>query len=268
VSESFVTGVEASLALYAANAVVMTTLQKALSTAVLMVLCGALIYETRKASALTAKVQNLEREQVLLTEQNETLARQRDEALNKFAALRDRKEAPAGNMSELLRLRGEVSRLRSSEKEAALEKAGQARRGTPLPTWQPNRAANVGRGRPEDALQTYIWSGMTTNSGDLAACVVADENDPPDKRSVQKIIDNPQEQIFKGLTQLTQLSQTPVSANEVLLEFTGRPGPDLEVTRTMMLRNVNGEWRLVLFNQRDADGKITHVAPWVPLSRQ
>jgi hypothetical protein len=268
VSVAFGTGAATSSTYGTTSTMVMKTPQKALTIVVLIILGGALIYETRKASALTAKVQNLEREQVLLTEQNETLARQRDEALNKFAALRDQKEAPAGNMSELLRLRGEVSRLRSSEKEAALEKAGRARRGTPLPTWQPDRAANVGRGRPEDALQTYIWSGMTTNSGELAACVVADENDPPDKRSVQRIIDNPQEQVFKGLTQLTQLSQTPVSANEVLLEFTGRPGPDLEVTRTMMLRNVNGEWRLVLFNQRDADGKITHVAPWAPLSRQ
>jgi hypothetical protein len=243
-------------------------MQKALSTVVLLALGGALIYQARKVSAFTATVHRLEREQVLLTEQNEALARQRDEALNKFAALRDQSEAPVGNMSELLRLRGEVSRLRSSEKEIAREAARQARRGTALPTWKPDRAANVGRGRPVDALQTYIWSGMTTNPAELAACVVGDQNDPPDARSIQKIIDNPQGQVFKGLTQLTQLSQTSLSASEVLLEFTGRPGPDLEVTRTVMLRNINGEWRLVLFNQRDSDGRITHVSPWVPLSRQ
>ena len=72
---------------------------------------------------------------------------------------------------------------------------------------------------------------------------------------------------LKGLVEMRRLSQTPISADEVLLEFTGRPVPDLEVTRAVMLRNMNGEWRLVLFNQLDADGKITEVAPWVSLAR-
>ena len=243
----------------------MTALQKALSAVILISLGGALIYEVQRNSALTAKVESLNREQALLTEQNEALARERDEALNKFAALRDQKEAPAGNRSEILRLRGEVSRL-SSEK-VAMEIARQARPGRTLPAWEPDHATNVGRGKPDNALQTYIWSCMTTNSGELAASLVADDNDPPDKGSIQKFIDHPQEQVFKALTELTQLSQTSVSADEVVLEFTGRPTPEMEITRSMKLRNVNGEWRLVLFNQRGADGNITHVAPWVPLSR-
>ena len=245
----------------------MTTLQKALSIVVLIVLGGALIYEARKSSALTAQVQGLHREQALLAEQNENLTRQRDEALNDLGTLRDYLGLLRRNTDEVPKLRGEVTRLRSLEKETALQTAG-THAASPVTVWQPNKAMNVGRGRPEDALQTYIWSGMTTNSGELALCVVANQNDPPDEHSVQKIIDNPQEQMFKLLLQINRLSQTPISANEVLLEFAGRPAPDLEVTRAVTLRKIGNEWRLVLFNQRDEDGKITHVAPWVPLNMQ
>ena len=245
----------------------MTTLQKVLSTVAFIVLGGALIHEARKASALAVQVQGLQREQVLLAEQNESLTCQRDEASNNFGTLRNYVGLLQRNTAEVPKLRGEVTRLRSLQKDTALQTAG-TKAASPVPVWQPNNAINVGRGRPEDALQTYVWSGMTTNSSQLALCVVANPDDPPDERSVQKIIDNPQEQIFKALLQINQLSQTPVSANEVLLEFTGRPVPDLEVTRAVTLRKIGDEWRLVLFNQRDADGKITHVAPWVPLSTQ
>jgi hypothetical protein len=245
----------------------MRTLQKALTIVVLIILGGALIYETRRASALTAQVQSLHREQALLAQQNENLTRQRDEALNDLGTLRDYVGLLRRNTAEVPKLRGEVTRLRSLQKETTL-RTTRPQVASPAAVWEPNSAMNVGRARPEDALQTYIWSGMTTNSSELALCVVANQNDPPDERSIQKIIDNPQEQIFKALLQMNRLSQTPVSPNEVLLEFTGRPVPDLEVTRAVALRKIGDEWRLVLFNQRDADGKITHVAPWVPLSTQ
>ena len=260
-------GPATSSAFDATSTIVMTTLQKALSIVVLIVIGGALIYEARKASALTAQVQGLHREQALLSEQNEKLTRQRDEALNDLGTLRDYVGLLRRNTDEVPKLRGEVTRLRSLQKETALQTAG-THAASPVAVWKSNSAMNVGRGRPEDALQTYIWSGMTTNSSELALCVVANQNDPPDERSIQKIIDNPQEQIFKVLLQMNRLSQTPVSANEVLLEFTGRPDSDLEVTRAVTLRKIGDEWRLVLFNQRDEDGKITHVAPWVPLNMQ
>jgi hypothetical protein len=242
-------------------------MQKTLSIAVLILLGGALIYEARKASALNSQVEGLHREQALLAEQNENLTRQRDEALNNLATFREYVGVLRRNTAEVPKLRGEVTRLRSLQKESALQTAG-TQAASPVAVWEPNNAMNVGRGRPEDALQTYIWSGMTTNPSELALCVVANQNDPPDERSIQKIIANPQEQVFKALLQINRLSQTPVSANEVLLEFTGRPAPDLEITRAVTLRKIGDEWRLVLFNQRDADGKTTHVAPWAPLGTQ
>ena len=162
--------------------------------------------------------------------------------------------------AEVPRLRAEVTRLRSLPKDAAaLQNAG-TQPASPLSVWEANKAMNVGRGTPQDTLQTYIWSAMTTNSTELARCLVADEIDPPDERSLQKIINNPHEQVFKALLQINRLSQKSVSPNEVLLEYSGRALPELEISRIVTLRKVNDEWRLVLFNQRDTDGKITHVA--------
>jgi hypothetical protein len=247
----------------------MTALQKALSIVALTLLGGALIHEARKASALATQVQGLHCERALLAEQNANLTRQRDEALNNLGALRDQFERLRRDTTELPTLRGEVARLRSLQKDAAAQQSTTAQPASPVAVWEPNKAMNVGRGRPEDALQTYIWSGMTTNSSELALCFVADENDPPDERSIQKIIDNPQGQIFKALLQINRISQQAVSPNEVLLEYTGGALPDLEISRTVTLRKFSDEWRLVLFNQRDADGKITHVAPGVqPLPSQ
>jgi hypothetical protein len=245
----------------------MTTLQKTLSIGILIVLGGAFIYEARKASAQAAQIQSLRQEQTVLVEENKNLTRQRDEALKELATLRDYVGVLRSETAEVPRLRGEVSRLRSLSKEAVLERTQQPQAASALPVWEPNNATNVGRSNPGDALQTYIWSGMTTNSSEFALCVVPDENDPPDTQSTRKIIDNPQGQIFKGLLEIRRLSQTPISANEVLLEFTGRSTPDLEVTRAVTLRKIDGWWRLVLFNQRNDNGEITHVAPWVSLGR-
>jgi hypothetical protein len=244
------------------------TLRRALGIGILMMLSGALVYEARKISVLAAQIQDLRHDQTVLSEQNENSTRERDAALKKLAIVRDYVGVLQNQTAEVPRLRGEVSRLRSLRNEAELsERAQNVRAASALPAWEPNHATNVGRGSPQDALQTYIWSGMNTNSSELALCVIPDEKDPPDASSIQKIVNNPREQIFKGLLEMRQLSQTPISANEVLLEFTGRPGPDLEITRAVTLRKIDDDWRLVLFNQRDADGKITHVAPWVLLSR-
>jgi hypothetical protein len=244
----------------------MTALQKALMIGILIVLGGAFIYEARKASGLATENQGLRRERTVLVEEEEGLTRQRDEALKEVASLRDYVGMLGRETAEVPKLRGEVSRLRSLNKEAVLERAQKPQAASALPVWESNNAMNVGRAKPGDALQTYIWSGMTTNSSEFALCVVADEKDPPAPQSIRKIIDNPQEQIFKGLIEMKRLSQTPISANEVLLEFTGHPAPDLDITRAVTLRKIDGEWRLVLFNQRDDDGKITHVAPWVSLT--
>lgn len=245
----------------------MTTLQKTLSIGILIVLGGAIVYEVRKASAQAAQILGLRQEQTVLLEENKNLTRERDKALKELTTLRDYVGVLRSATAEVPKLRGEISRLRSLSKEAVLERMQQPQAASALPVWESNNATNVGRSTPGDALQTYIWSGMTTNSSELALCVVPDENDPPDAPSTRKIIDNPHGQIFKGLLDIRRLSQTPTSANEVILEFTGRSTSDLEVTRAVTLRKIDGEWRLVLFNQRNDNGEVTHVAPWVSLGR-
>src|SRR6185437_3281607 len=67
------------------------------------------------------------------------------------------------NETELLKLRGEVTRLRPLQADVvALQKRLQESP-TGLPTWKTNELANVGRADPLSALQTYIFSAQQTN---------------------------------------------------------------------------------------------------------
>ncbi|MCI0541414.1 MAG: sigma-70 family RNA polymerase sigma factor [Verrucomicrobiales bacterium] len=99
----------------AAKTIAMTTLQKTLIAAALVATVGTGIYEARQASTMRTQVQTLQQQQVLLAEQIERLTRERDNAIGQLATLRDDSKRVNGNTAELLKLRGEVSRLRSQE---------------------------------------------------------------------------------------------------------------------------------------------------------
>ena len=92
--------------------IAMTTIQKTVTTAAILVTAGAGIYEAHEASTLQTQVQALQQQQAPLTEQIQQLQRERDEAKNGLATLADAIVKVKGNSSELLKLRGEVSRLR------------------------------------------------------------------------------------------------------------------------------------------------------------
>jgi chromosome segregation ATPase len=101
----------------------MTTLQKTIIGATLAAAIGTGIYEARQAAALRAQVQTLQQQHAPLTEQNQQLRRQRDEATSKLAALRQDNEQLRRDATELANLRGEVARLRSDSRELAQLKA-------------------------------------------------------------------------------------------------------------------------------------------------
>jgi FtsZ-binding cell division protein ZapB len=238
----------------------MTALQKAISTVTLIAFGGALIHEVRKVSTLISQVQDLQHDEILLREENENLARQRDEALNQLAALRERIDLINRDRAEISKLRGEVARLRSLQQDAAARPTAATEQASPVDAWEPNKAMNVGRATPQDALQTLVWTGMTTNSSELARCVVADANDPPDEGSIQNFIANPEWQGFQDFFQIQVRSQKLVSPNEVLLDIAAGVQPDAEFSRTVTLRKVNDEWKFVLFNKLNGDGTATDVA--------
>ena len=100
----------------ATKTIAMTTLQKTIITATVAALAGVGIYEARQATNARAEVQTLQQQ----VEQNQQLQKERDDATNRLALMAEEimrlKSNP--NQSELLKLRGEVTRLRAVVNES------------------------------------------------------------------------------------------------------------------------------------------------------
>ncbi|MEI2725815.1 MAG: hypothetical protein V9H26_20560 [Verrucomicrobiota bacterium] len=159
----------------AIKTIAMTTLQKSVITAALAVAVGAGIYEARQASQLRDENQTLQQQQAPLASQVEQLQRSYNDATNRLASLRDDNERLNRNTAELLKLRGEVSRLRRELQESAQTKAAVAVQRSP-PIWQPfdlsqfpdsrtevrySTASDVGTATPAALLQTWLWALRT-----------------------------------------------------------------------------------------------------------
>ncbi len=98
----------------ATKTIAMTTLQKSIVAATIAVLTGAGIYEARQAAQLRDQVQTLEQRQTPLAGQIRRLQHERDNAAKRLASLADDLATAKRNNAELLRLRGEIARMRSS----------------------------------------------------------------------------------------------------------------------------------------------------------
>jgi RNA polymerase sigma factor (sigma-70 family) len=110
--------IHTSTAIAATKAIAMTTLQKTLVTAAFIAAVGTGIYEARQAARLRGKVQTLQQQQTPLTKQIQELQHERDVATRWFSTLADEIGKIKNNSSELLRLRGELTRLRTEDRES------------------------------------------------------------------------------------------------------------------------------------------------------
>jgi RNA polymerase sigma factor (sigma-70 family) len=109
------TALSTSGAIAITKTIAMTTLQKTIITAIASVAVVAGLYEARQISKLRAKVQTLQSQQAQQTEisnQLEDLRRERDRATNALAAAKAESAELNKNPYEVLKLRGEVGRLR------------------------------------------------------------------------------------------------------------------------------------------------------------
>jgi hypothetical protein len=113
------TAITTTAALATTKAIAMTTLQKTTVAAIVIVLTGAGIYETRRAADATGEAQALLQNQRPLTEQIQQLQRDRDETTRQLALLRQQNESLNRDTAELLRLRSEVGRLRDESRQLA-----------------------------------------------------------------------------------------------------------------------------------------------------
>jgi RNA polymerase sigma factor (sigma-70 family) len=96
------------------KALAMTTLQKALIVATLAAAVGTGLYEAQRASALQEQMQTLQRQPAPTAGQNDPLRRQFEEANRQLAALQAENERLRRDAADVVRLRGDVERLRDS----------------------------------------------------------------------------------------------------------------------------------------------------------
>jgi RNA polymerase sigma factor (sigma-70 family) len=106
----------------AAHVIVMTTLQKTLIGAMLVVATGTGVYEAYQSSILRHQVRALQQQAAPLMEQIAQLQRERDEAKSRLTALSDEIATLNTNAVELVKLRRQVTELRSAN--AASDRAG------------------------------------------------------------------------------------------------------------------------------------------------
>ncbi len=108
----------------ATKAIAMTSMHKLLIAAAFVAMLGTGVYEAHQASRLGSQVRGLQQQQASDAEQVLQLSLERDQAAGQLAALRDGSRQPDGTSAELLKLRGEVARLRQDSLELARLKAG------------------------------------------------------------------------------------------------------------------------------------------------
>lgn len=101
-----------AVAATATKAITMTTLQKTLIAAAVTFLAAAGGWEALTVSRLREQNQKLQQQQAPLAEQIEQLQREKVESANRLSSLADEIQRIRGNSAELLKLRGEVGRLR------------------------------------------------------------------------------------------------------------------------------------------------------------
>src|SRR5206468_1834676 len=109
------------------KAIAMTTLQKALITVSLLAAASTGIYELRQASQLREQFQALQQQQAPLTEQIRHFQNEGNDMAKRLAALQAENDQLKSNRNtaELLKLRGQVARLRNEANDPA-EASGKA----------------------------------------------------------------------------------------------------------------------------------------------
>jgi hypothetical protein len=97
----------------------MTTTQKTIIALTLALAIAAGLYEARRVSRLQAQTRALLLQQDALTEQNQQLQRERDQAASRLAAAQPVTGRSHDDQSNLLKLRAEVTKLRGDSRELA-----------------------------------------------------------------------------------------------------------------------------------------------------
>ena len=115
------TSVHPATAIAASKMIAMTTLQKTLLVTTLAATVGTGIYEAHRASLWREQAETLQLQQDALARQNSPLQNERDDAATKLVASQKVAGQPRGDLTELLRLRAEVTRMRDKSRNGGIE---------------------------------------------------------------------------------------------------------------------------------------------------
>jgi hypothetical protein len=116
----------ASTTAIAAKTIAMTTLQKTVVAAALVAAAGVGIYQARRNSNLQNEMESLRKQHAPLTAQLQQFQRERDDASNSLVALQTENQQlkSAHKSAEVLKLRGEVGKLRQQNADAQTQLKG------------------------------------------------------------------------------------------------------------------------------------------------
>jgi regulator of replication initiation timing len=244
----------------------MTKLWKIAAIAILVVAVGVGLYKANQARDARAELQKLKAARESLTKEISDLQASLAAMKNQLANLQEENSRlkTSTNETELLSLRDEVARLRSLPDDFAdLQK--QLQHSSPiLASWKTNDLADVGRATPVDALRSFAYASQFA-PGKMQNSFVGDDVDPPSEEALQKYIKNKIEHqsliVDMPIAGYKILSQSWLATDKVRVDLGVMAGEDYGISFPFTLRNVNGEWKLVLFNIRDKHGAVTEIEP-------
>jgi RNA polymerase sigma factor (sigma-70 family) len=275
------TAVHTSTVIAASKAIAMTTIQKTFIAAALTAAIGTGIYEAHQAAQLQNQLQTLQQQQRPPAEQLRQLQRERDDETNRLAVLLAENEQLKSNPHaiELLKLRGEVTRLRSTESLPPSSKTDKGILSMPTtdPNWQPNwialkpadlaqfpdstnvivshSAADVGISTPAALLQTWIWAQRTGNTEGILETWEFPEGTSQEAQLARvKEAQNDEEYARRNPGQMQSFEQFKLRdlfslGNERYLVFfeENSPGTGTWITH-QILRRVDGGWKIEVGN--------------------
>jgi hypothetical protein len=257
----------------------MTTLQKTIIGTVLAAAVGTGVYEAHRAARLQSRLRALERER---TEQAEQFRRAQDKVTAKLAALNEEATRHQADSSELLRLRGEVARLRAEQDDlrrrasAPPEGAVASAATTPDVIELPKDSwADAGFATPAKALQTRGWAVVTGNRErfkesvfvtptarktleDMVVRMLETSPDPNKARFARQIVDNQlgvedgilmpmmAENQRRGYTGYRILSQQSPAEDETVLQLEIQMASAPARKESLKLRRIGGDWKVLI----------------------
>ena len=243
----------------ATQAIAMTTTQKVLITTVLAAAVGTGLYEAREALHARNSAATLQQQQAALDQQLQQLTRERDEATRRLAGTPDENRLNRAT-TELLKLRGEVARLRGEREEMLTRLAAVAETNSAT---APSRGVDTnwvnailvvgreqlidaGNATPEAAWESRYWARA---QGDYDAVIAATD---PQKVDVAKAWMGDRETFrersktefgsFKGL-QILARKEVANDRVELKYQFAFGDNPTRQETKIVEMVKLEGAWK-------------------------